>query len=98
DVWVPLLSLRQTDPKMAPRFEQRRASWLEMFGRLKPGVTFEQAWTQFGAIAARLEHAYPDTNAHAGIGMAPGLGRDVDVQKEVRRFAYLPLAAVGIVL
>jgi predicted permease len=83
---------------MAGRFDQRRASWLEMFGRLNPGATFEQARTQFEAIAARLEHAYPDTNAHAGVGIEPGLGRDPDVRKELRRFAYLPVVAVGIVL
>jgi predicted permease len=98
DIWVPILTLRRTDPKMAARFDQRGASWLEMFGRLKPGVTVEQARTQFAAIATRLEHAYPDTNAHAGIGIEPGLGRDPDLRKELRRFAYLPFAAVGIVL
>lgn len=98
DVWVPILTLGRTDPRMAARFDQRRASWLQMFGRLKPGVTFEQARTEFGAIAARLEQAYPDTNAHAGIGMEAGLGRAADVRKELRRFAYLPFAAVGIVL
>jgi predicted permease len=98
DVWVPILTLRQTDPKIAARFEQRRASWLEMFGRLKPGATFEQARTQFAAMAARLEQAHPDTNAHAGVGMEPGVGRDPEVRKQLRRFAYLPFAAVGIVL
>lgn len=98
DIWVPILTLRRTDPRMVARFDQRRASWLEMFGRLKPGVTFEQARTQFAAIAARLEHAHPDTNAHAGSGMEPGLGRDPDQRKELQRFAYLPFAAVGIVL
>jgi predicted permease len=98
DVWVPILTLRRTDPRMITRFDQRRASWLEMFGRLKPGVTIEEARTQFAAIAARLEQAYPETNARAGSGMAPGLGRDPDVRNEIRRFAYLPFAAVGIVL
>jgi len=98
DVWVPILTLRRTDPTMAARFDRRGASWLEMFGRLKPGVTFEQARTQFAAIAARLKQAYPDTNARAGIGMEPGLGRDPDLRAQVRRFAYLPFAAVGIVL
>ncbi len=98
DVWVPIVTLRRTDPKMIARFDQRRASWLEMFGRLKPGVTFEQARTQFAAIAARLAQAYPESNARAGSGMASGLGRDPDVRNEIRRFAYLPFAAVGIVL
>ena len=71
---------------------------VQVFGRLKPGVTFEQARTQFAAIASRLEQAHPDTNAHAGIGMQPGLGRDPDLRKELRRFASLPFAAVAIVL
>ena len=98
DIWVPILTLRRTVPAMSARFDQRHASWLEMFGRLKPGVTFREARAQFAGIAGRLEQAYPDTNAHAGIGMAAGLGRDPDVGKELRRFASLPLAAVGIVL
>jgi putative ABC transport system permease protein len=83
---------------MTARFDQRRASWLQMFGRLNPGVTFEQARTQFAAIAARLEQSHPDTNGNAGIGMERGLGREPEVRRQLRRFAYLPFAAVGIVL
>ncbi len=39
DIWVPIVTLRRTDPGTAPRFDRRGASWLEMFGRLKPGAT-----------------------------------------------------------
>jgi predicted permease len=98
DLWVPLVAVRRINPRVAGRFEQRRASWLEMFGRLSPGVTLEQARAELSAIARRLEQTYPDTNAHAGIGVEPGLGRDVEVRRALGRFAYLPLAAVGIVL
>ena len=97
DVWVPLVTLRRLDPAAA-RFDQRRASWLEMFGRLKPGVTLEQARAELSVIAQRLEQTYPDTNTRAGVGVQPGLGRDVDVQRQLRRFAYVPLTAVAIVL
>jgi macrolide transport system ATP-binding/permease protein len=98
DVWVPILTLRRTDPRIAARLDQRRASWLEMFGRLKPGVTLDQARSEFSGIAARLERAYPDTNAHARVRVDPGLGRDVEVEHELRRFAYLPFTAATIVL
>jgi macrolide transport system ATP-binding/permease protein len=98
DVWVPILTLRQTDPKVAGRFDQRRASWLEMFGRLKPGVGLEQARAEFAAIAVRLEQAYPNTNAQTAARLEPGLGRDIEVLDALRRFAYLPFVAVGIVL
>jgi predicted permease len=98
DMWVPIVTLRRTDPKTAARFDQRRASWLEMFGRLAPGVTVEQARHELTAIAARLERTYPDTNARAGVSVEIGLGRELDIQRQLRRFAYLPFIAVGIVL
>ena len=97
DIWVPLTTLRLTNPSSA-HFGQRRASWLEMFGRLKPGVTLAQARTEFSLIAAHLERTYPDTNASAGVRLEPGLGRDVDFTSVLRRFTYIPFAAVGIVL
>ncbi len=98
DVWVPIATLRQTDPNVAMRFENRRASWLEMFGRLKPGVTVAEARAELSAIAHQLERAHPTTNARAGVGVELDLGRDVDVRRQLRRFAYLPFVAVGIVL
>src|SRR5499426_65498 len=98
DVWAPLLTLRQIDPKSASLFEQRGPSWLEMFGRLKPGVNVEQARAEFGAINARLKQTYPRIYAFAGVGVHPALGRDIEVRRGVRRFFYAPFAAVGIVL
>ena len=98
DVWAPLLTLRQTNPKRANLFNERRPSWLEMFGRLKPGVTIEQARAEFSTIAERLKQAYPQTNTYATAGVELDLGRDTEVRKAVRRFAYVPFVAVGIVL
>ena len=98
DVWVPIATLRRTSPEVEIRFDNRRASWFEMLGRLKPGVTLEQARAEFSDIARRLQQAYPATNADTGVGMEPDVGRDVEVRRQLRRFALLPFAAVGIVL
>jgi macrolide transport system ATP-binding/permease protein len=98
DVWLPIMMFRRTDPDGAARFANRRASWLEMFGRLRPGVGLEQARAEFTALAQRLERAYPDTNAHAGVGVEPGLGRDVQVRRDLRRFTSLPFVTALIVL
>src|SRR5262245_17402053 len=98
DVWVPILTLWQTNPADAKFFNDRRASWLEMFGRLKPGVTIEQARAEFSTIAKRLKQTYPQSNVNIGIGVEPGLGMDLKVRSEVRRFAFIPFTAVGIVL
>ena len=51
-------------------------------------MTLEQARAELTIIAGRLEQTYPDTNTRAGVGVEPGLGRDVDVQRSLRRFAY----------
>src|SRR5262245_7834286 len=55
DVWVPLTTIRRTDPSGAGVFGMRGAWWLEMFGRLKPGVTIERGGAEFSHIARRLE-------------------------------------------
>jgi predicted permease len=98
DVWVPLAALHQLNPNLAARFGQRRPSWLEMFGRLAPDATLEQARAELSAIARRLEQSYPDSNTRVAIGVHPGVGRDVQVQNQIRRFALLPFTAVAIVL
>jgi putative ABC transport system permease protein len=98
DVWAPLPALRQLEPRAASRFDERRASWLELFGRLKPGVTVEQARADFSTIAGRLRQTFPDAYGTAGVSVEPGFGRDIETRGNVQRFAYVPFAAVGIVL
>jgi putative ABC transport system permease protein len=46
-------------------------AWFFVAGRLKPGVTIEQAQAQLTTIAARLAHDYPKTNAKRGIKVVP---------------------------
>jgi macrolide transport system ATP-binding/permease protein len=42
--------------------ERRDQRWFTVKGRLKPGVTLEQAHADLSAIATRLEELYPKTN------------------------------------
>ena len=56
DVWRPLAM----NPETA---KGRDGYWLQAIGRLKPGVTESQAQANLQAIAARLAHDYPVTNA-----------------------------------
>lgn len=98
DVWVPLLSVRRTDPAIAGRLDQRTPSWLEMIGRLKPDVTVEQVRAELTVIARRLVETYPDTTVRAAVGVEPGVGRDADVQRAIRQFVNVPFAAVSVVL
>jgi predicted permease len=47
--------------------EQRNFRYLEVRGRMKPGVSIEQARQEVSAIARGLEQAYPDTNRNFGM-------------------------------
>jgi putative ABC transport system permease protein len=64
-------------------------------GRLKPGVTFEQAQADMNTIAVNLEKQYPDSNS----GTAPRLRPMLEVfVGDVRRGLWVIFGAVGFVL
>ena len=51
--------------------QSRGSHYLQAIGRLKPGVTVEQAQTEMSAIAARLSIDYPGANKDAGARVTP---------------------------
>jgi putative ABC transport system permease protein len=50
---------------------QRGAGYLQMLGRLKPGVAIEQAEAEMRAIASNLEEQYKDFNAGKSVSLIP---------------------------
>jgi len=66
-----------------------------VWGKLKPGVTLEQARTEMKGIAARLEKTYPDTNGNETAVVTPLLENLVG---KYRTNLGLLLGAVGLVL
>jgi putative ABC transport system permease protein len=90
DVYVPIG--QWTDPT----FRDRRISMgMNSIGRLKPGVTFEQARADMDRIGRNLEAAYPDSNKGTGITLVP---LKTDVVGDVRGILLVLLGAVGFVL
>jgi len=87
EIWVPL-------PWVFPP-EMRGTHFLLAYGRLKDGVTVEQAQIEMKTIAARLERQYPDTNAGWTVLVTPL--HDILVEG-VRPALLLLLAAVAFVL
>jgi predicted permease len=65
------------------------------WGRLKNGVTVEQARTEIKTIAARLEKTYPETNAGTGANVQSLLD---NMLGSYRTNLVLLLCAVGLVL
>jgi putative ABC transport system permease protein len=78
-----------------PVTTQRGAHFLRVIGRLKPGVTLEQAQADVTTIASRLEQQYPDTNTHRGLRVDSALSALVG---DVRPTLFILLGAVACVL
>jgi predicted permease len=68
--WVPV-SMQETFGPGGYMLDDRGASWIEGFARLKPGVTAEQAQEEISAVAKRLEADYPATNRGRGVRLFP---------------------------
>jgi macrolide transport system ATP-binding/permease protein len=68
--WVPA-SMEETFESGGYKLEDRGARWIESYGRLKPGVTREQAQAEISAVAKRLEADYPATNRGRGFELWP---------------------------
>lgn len=64
-------------------------------GRMKPGVTIQQAHADLSTIAARLEKAFPDTNHKVSAIVVP---LQEDLAGKSRTSLLMMLAAVGLVL
>jgi len=88
DIWLPK-NIVSAEP------ESRGAHNYAVVGRLKPGVSLEQAQAQMTAIGARLEQQYKDSNT--GKSVAVTRMRD-DMVRDVSLTLYLLLGAVGLVL
>jgi len=90
EIWVPL----RLDSLELPRGE---GTTLEVIGRLKPGVTPEQANAELAGIAHRLETAYPEANAGVGVNLKPYVSEFVG--EEAIALLYTMLGAVfGVLL
>jgi predicted permease len=87
DVWVPLT----TDD--VPLVREIRN--LKMIGRLRPGVSPQQAQSETNAIASRLDKEYPDVNAGLESHVIP---LQEQVTGDIRLALLVLMAAVALVL
>jgi len=65
-LWAPLAMVEQALP-FTPNVQSRVDPWLQLVGRLRPGVTMNGAQASLNVLAANLVSAYPDLNAGKGI-------------------------------
>jgi predicted permease len=87
ELWKPLAPPQDTR-------EARTSFWLPVMGRLKPGVSIEQAQTEMSGISARLEQSFPSM---IGFG-AYVVGLQQQLVGNIETALLVLMAAVGFIL
>jgi putative ABC transport system permease protein len=87
DMWVPMI-IGEGDL-------DRGNNFLYALGRLKKGVSREQAQSEMDLIASQLQQQYPETNAERGVRVVP---LHKQVVGKVESYLYMLFAAVGFLL
>jgi predicted permease len=97
DLWMTMAKDAEGDlPGDTPLTTERGAHFLRLVGRLKPGISPEQAETEMSGHIQSLTREYPDTNTgYGGAYVRPQLETLVG---DTRKPLYILLAAVGLVL
>ena len=88
-IWLPL----QIDPLATPRGE---GPGVQVFGKLKPTVSLDEANVEMATIAKRLALTYPEVNTGFSTIVRPFV--DSYIGKEPRSLLYTMLGAVFLVL
>ena len=95
-LWTTIADDRKALPGDQAMTEQRGAHMLTALGRLKPGVTIEQARADLDVIAAALAKQYPDSNTNfRQASVRPALETLVGGSRQP---LLILLGAVGLVL
>ncbi|MGV3709314.1 MAG: ABC transporter permease [Gemmatimonas sp.] len=109
DVYVPI-SMRGEVESYFKQFENRRSYWIYLFGRLKPGVTIEQATAQINGIytpiitniEAPLQNGMSDATMQKfrtkKIVVEPGKMGQSSMHREAKTPLYILFGVTGIVL
>jgi putative ABC transport system permease protein len=88
DLWTPFV------PRRTP--EQRRQHYLQVVGRLRPGVTLDQARADMASIGEEIARLWPETNKGWGVTIEPL--HDAVVGADLRTTSLVLAGVVGFVL
>jgi len=98
DVWIPLMMEGQARP-LFPVLNNRLFNSLTVVGRLKPGMSFEQAQAEMRVLAHALEETDAKTKKRWSVTLSPNVRfPDPGWRSLARQILTLLMAAVGIVL
>ncbi len=78
-------------------FDQWGWSWINAIGRLREGVSFQEAQESMGVVAARLRDADP-VNRGMEVLLEQGVGLDPQGREQARQLSLILFFVVGLVL
>jgi predicted permease len=99
DFWAPI-SMAE-DLRRAPKLlEDRGSHWMNVLGRIKPGVTLDQASAELSGIAERINQTYPNNRSSGtrALVMIETDGRFEDMGTVFKSAGAIAMAIVGLVL
>jgi len=97
DLWIPLTMEPSIRPG-ADLLHDRRRGNLELFGRLSPGASIDQARAEMTTLAAALEREHPDTNARRGVSVYSATALSPEIAGAASIALGFATAAMGLVL
>ena len=100
-IWVPMSMHEQVIiGTLSEFFEARRALFTQIFGRLKPGTSIDEAEAAMKTIAVRLAEQYPRDNENRTVALVPLADSAIGINQrdQVRMAGGLLMGVVGLVL
>ena len=99
DFWAPV-SMAEELRRNPGILAERGSHWMNVIGRLKPGVSMDQASAELAAIATRLNQTYPGerANSTSAKAMSELDGRFEDESVILKSAGAIAMAIVGLIL
>lgn len=97
DLWGPISMVEQWKPGRGGMLDQADLSWLEVAGRLRPGVSLAQARADLAVIAGRIDQLTPGRQTRLVVDRAT-LMNNPEGRTPVFAVGAVVLAAVSLVL
>ena len=99
DFWTPM-SMAEDLRRSPGMLADRGSHWMNVIGRLKPGVSITQASAEIDTIATRLNHAYADNRAVTTQGrvLSEIDGRWEEMGGVFKSAGAIAMAIVGLIL
>ncbi len=97
DLWVPMM-MQERILTGGSRLDRRGDRWLQVMGRLKPGVSITQAEAGIDAVARRLAEEHPRTNEGRTAALFPLWQSPWGASVVLRPVLFILFAVVSLVL